>query len=75
MVIRECEADAFIAACHISVRALALPVIDLAQARIFCLPHAVLSDEHAVVMLSVLIQQAAVQKLADHLWSDAAFRM
>ena len=39
---------------------------------LFYLSRAVLSDEHAVVMLGVLIHQAAVQKLADHLWGDAA---
>ena len=50
--------------------AIALLIISILG--LFYLSRAVLSDEHAVVMLGVLIHQAAVQKLADHLWGDAA---
>ena len=50
--------------------AIALLIISILG--LFYLSRAVLSDEHAVVMLGVLIQQAAVQKLTDYLWSDAA---
>ena len=68
-----CKADILIAACHISAKTFAVSVVGPTQACVFCLPRAVLSDEHAVVMLGVLVQQTAVHKLPDHLRGDAAF--
>ena len=70
---RDGKADILIAACHISAKTFAVSVVGPTQACVFCLPRAVLSDEHAVVMLGVLVQQTAVHKLPDHLRGDAAF--
>ena len=72
-IVRDGKADILIAACHISAKTFAVSVVGPTQACVFCLPRAVLSDEHAVVMLGVLVQQTAVHKLPDHLRGDAAF--
>ena len=67
---REGEARVFVAAGCIPLEAGTVQIIGAAQSRILCLPRAVLSDEHAVVMYRILIQQTGIQKLPDHLGSD-----
>ena len=68
---REGESRVFVAAGCVSLEAGTVQIIGTAQSRILCLPCDVLSDEDAVMMYRILIQQPSIQKLSDHLGSDA----
>ena len=67
---REGESRVFVTAGCVSLKSGTVQIIGAAQFRILCLPCAVLSNEHAVVMYRILIQQTGIQKLPDHLGSD-----
>ena len=68
---REGEACVFVAAGCVSLEAGAVQIIGTTQPRVLCLSGFIPADEDAVMMYRILIQQPSIQKLSDHLGSDA----